>query len=322
MLITGFSGGGHVAHYVGLRHPDVFRALCARHGNFNVEETPSPLPDGSPRNGCVHLHRGQRPGVRDRRSHRVVHGPGFYARGYRRASAPTPSNEHTTDRHHALSWFLGLSFFGTSPSGHYITYKGEPLLLVGDSGTQVVMQNTNINYRQWIDDCAARGIRAVHVWAFVAPRQKQDGSVIEARYGYVYPGITPWARKTSGADATDQLKQWDLQTFDEGSAGDTTRYWPRLRDLCGYADSKDMVVGITVFFGWPKHNTTDRPDWSYHPLNVVNGGPVTDSGSPVTEVQMIDTPGTEIWSQAWSDGWSSRKKAQWIWETILQEADR
>ncbi len=209
---------------------------------------------------------------------------------------------------------LSSTKLGTSLGGHYITCQGEPLLLVGDSGTQVVMQNTNINYRQWIDDCAARGIRAVQVWAFVAPRQKQDGSKIEARYGYVYPGITPWARKTSGANATDQLKQWDLQTFDEGSAGDATHYWSRLRDLCGYADSKAMVVGITVFFGWPKHNTTDSPDWSYHPLNVVNGGPVTASGDPITEVQMIDTPGTEIWSQTWSDAWSSRKKAQWFWE--------
>lgn len=207
----------------------------------------------------------------------------------------------------------------TSPSGHYITYKGEPLLLVGDSGTQVVMQNTNINHRQWIDDCAARGIRAVHVWAFVAPRQKQDGSRIEDRYGYVYPGITPWARKTSGADATDQLKQWDLQAFDEGPAGDSTHYWPRLRDLCDYADSKDMIVGITVFFGWPKHNTTARPDWSYHPLNVVNGGPVVDGGDPVTEAQMIDSPGTEVWSQPWSDAWPSRKKTQWIWERFSKK---
>ena len=60
---------------------------------------------------------------------------------------------------------------GVSPSGHYVTYKGRTLLLVGDSGTQVVTQDVNIDYRRWIDDCAARGIRAVHVWSFVAPRQ-------------------------------------------------------------------------------------------------------------------------------------------------------
>ncbi|MGQ9652208.1 MAG: putative collagen-binding domain-containing protein, partial [Phycisphaerae bacterium] len=186
-------------------------------------------------------------------------------------------------------------------------------------GTQCVMQNTNIDHRAWIDDCAARGIRAVHIWSFVAPRQKQDGSVVESRYGYVYPGITPWARRTSGPDATDQLKQWDLKTFDDGPDGDMTRYWPRLRDLCRHAKSKDMVVGITVFFGWPKHNTTSRPDWSYHPLNVVNGGPVTDTSSPVTQVQLIDTPGTEVWMEEWSDAWPVRKKTQWIWERLCKK---
>lgn len=318
MLMTGFSGGGHVAHYVGLRHPGVFRALSARHGNFNVEETPSPLPPAA-RHMPAYIFTGANDPV-----YGTTEALAWYAsQGFTRVKTDRfttyPSSEHTTDRHHALSWFLGLGLVGTSPGGHYITYKGEPLLLVGDSGTQVVMQNTNINHREWIDDCAARRIRAVHVWAFLAPRQKQDGSVIEARYGYVYPGVTPWARKTSGADATDQLKQWDMQAFDEGPAGDSTHYWPRLRDLCGYAAGKDVVVGITVFFGWPKHNNISRPDWSYHPLNVVNGGPVTDGGDPVTEVQMIESPGTEVWTEAWSDTWSSRKKAQWVWERYAKK---
>lgn len=207
------------------------------------------------------------------------------------------------------------SDLGVSAGGHYITYNGQTLLLVGDSGTQCVMQNTNIDHRAWIDDCAARGIRAVHVWGYLAPRQKQDGSVVEARYGYVYPGATPWARKTAGANASDQLKQWDLKTFDEGAEGDFTHYWPRLRDLCAYAKSKNMVVGITVFFGWPKYQT----DWLYHPLNVVNGGHVSDSSNPVTEMQMIATPGTEVWQETWSDTWPSRKKTQWVWERLCKK---
>jgi len=139
-----------------------------------------------------------------------------------------------------------------SASGHLVTYRGETLLLVGESGTQCVMQNANIDYRAWIDDCAERGIRAVHIWAFVPPRQKADGTAIEERYGYLYPGMTPWARKADGPAATDGLPQWDLTTFDEGE--DTSHYWPRLRDLCGYAAQKRMLVGITVFFGWPKWN--------------------------------------------------------------------
>ncbi|MBD3176076.1 MAG: hypothetical protein GF320_12925 [Armatimonadia bacterium] len=120
---------------------------------------------------------------------------------------------------------------GVGDSGHTITYQGQPLWLVGDSGAQCVLQNANIDYRAWIDDCAERGIRAVHLWALVPPRQKADGSVVEDRYGYVYPGLTPWARSEGPERAFDGLPKWDLTRFDEGDTSD--HYWPRLRDLCG-----------------------------------------------------------------------------------------
>src|SRR5512146_1877187 len=109
--------------------------------------------------------------------------------------------------------------------GHYLTYRGKPCVLVGDSGTHCVMQDANLDYRHWIDDCAEAGVNAVQVWAFVAPRQQLDGSVIEPRYGYVFPGITPWARKTEGPPATDGGHQWDLHRWDEGTTPD--HYWPR-----------------------------------------------------------------------------------------------
>ena len=216
-----------------------------------------------------------------------------------------------------LNPLRGASAIGISDSGHYVTYKGQPLLLIGDSGTQCVMQNANIDYRRWIDDCATRSLRAIHIWSFVAPRQTADGSVTENRYGYRYPGLTPWARRPSGPNATDGLKQWDLETFDEGP--DTSHYWPRLRDLCSYAREKDMLVGITVFFGWPKWNTAERPDWSYHPLNVVNGGPVEDSGANVTKAQRLANPGREVWEEPWSDTWPREKKTQWVWERFARK---
>ncbi|MBD3176659.1 MAG: hypothetical protein GF320_15875 [Armatimonadia bacterium] len=212
------------------------------------------------------------------------------------------------------------SDLGISDSGHYITYRGEDLLLVGDSGTQCVMQNANIDYRGWIDDCADRGIRAVHLWSFVPPRQKADGSVIEDRYGYVYPGLTPWARHEGGPPANDGFPQWDLTRFDEGEA--PANYWPRLRDLCGYARDRGIIVGITVFFGWPKWNTPERPDWAYHPLNVINGGHLTDEGDIVTAPQTIHSPGTEVWREDWSDGWPDAKKTQWVWERLSEKLIR
>jgi len=201
----------------------------------------------------------------------------------------------------------------SGPDGRLIRYADRLAVLVGDSGTHCVMQNLNIDYRRWIDDCAEAGLNSIHIWSFVPPRQTRDGRVIEARYGYLYPGITPWSRRTDGPVAHDGWPQWDLRRFDEGD-DPQKHYWPRLRDLCAYAKQKGLLVGITVFFGSPKHNTPQRPDWSYHPFNILNGGYVTDRGPMVQAVQNIATPGREILEQDWSDSWDSARKTQWLWE--------
>ena len=35
VMITGWSAGAFMAHYIGMRHPDIFRCIVARCGNFN-----------------------------------------------------------------------------------------------------------------------------------------------------------------------------------------------------------------------------------------------------------------------------------------------
>ena len=304
IMVTGFSGGGHVVHYVGLRHPDVFSAICARHGNFDEDEVPSPLPLGIT-DVPVYIFNG---------TNDAVCGPDesitwYTAQGFNYLETDDfdtyPSSEHTTDRHHAANWFMDLNI-GTSSSGHNVTYKGDTLLLIGDSGTQCAAQNSNLDHREWIDDCNDRGIRAIHVWAFVPVRQKQDASVIEDRWGYVIPDVMPWARKTSGLLALDQRYQWDLTQFDEGVVGDCNHYWPRMRDMASYAKSKNMLLGVTMFTGWTKHDYS----WIYHPLNVDNGGHLTNN----TDAVIIDTPGTEVWQETYSGAWSNAKKTQWVWE--------
>jgi hypothetical protein len=206
-----------------------------------------------------------------------------------------------------------------SPSGHFISYRGRPILLLGDSGTHCGLQNLNFNYRNWLDACASRGLRAVHIWSFVAARQKQDGSVTEPRWGYLYPDASPWRRMTYGPSAYDQKPRWNLQQFDDGADGDLRHYWPRLRDLCSYAKRNDIVVGITVFFGWPKHNDASQPDWSYHPLNEINGGFLSETNRLVTGPQTIQSPGREILNEPWSDRWPPAKKTQWVWERFANE---
>ena len=172
-----------------------------------------------------------------------------------------------------------------SPSGHYFAYRGNVIMLVGDSGTQCVMQNLNIDYRAWIDDLSNRGHNVAHIWALLAPRQKQDGSLVEKRYGYVYPGATPWKRKDPMSELAGQFAKWDLTQFDEGD-DPTKHYWPRIRDLAEYTRRKGLCLGVTLFHGWPKHNTATRNDWDIHPFNVANGGHLEDRHETVA----IHTP--------------------------------
>ncbi|MCC6794918.1 MAG: hypothetical protein IT366_07350 [Candidatus Hydrogenedentes bacterium] len=200
---------------------------------------------------------------------------------------------------------------GVSPSGHFVTFGNEVLLLIGESGTQCVPQNANINYRQWIDDCASRGIRAIHVWSFAPLRQHADGSKFEERWGYVIPGLTPWARHASGPKAADQLPYYDFMHFDDGADSELTRYWPRIRDICRYAKSKRMLVGITLFTGWAKHDA----DWVYHPLNAKNGGHLKD----VKQAVQIASPETEVYAENWQDSWDDARKTQWVWERLADE---
>ncbi|MCD6505812.1 hypothetical protein J7M22_04215 [Candidatus Poribacteria bacterium] len=44
-----------------------------------------------------------------------------------------------------VAWMMLL--IALSPNGHYVRYEGQTLLLVGDSGTQCILQNPNIDYR-------------------------------------------------------------------------------------------------------------------------------------------------------------------------------
>ncbi|MBD3336499.1 MAG: hypothetical protein GF355_13385 [Candidatus Eisenbacteria bacterium] len=197
------------------------------------------------------------------------------------------------------------SALAVSPSGHYFTYRGETRFLIHESGTQCVLQNLNVDYRGWVETLAAEGHAGAHIWAFVAPRQQLDGSVIEPRYGYVYPGAVPWARRPGGPSAHDGGRRYDLQTFDEGT-DPGAHYWPRLRDLCRRLQKRGMILGITVFFGWPK----DDEDFRYHPFARENGGPAAERA----DITHIADPGIEIHAQAWDSRWPARRRSQWLWE--------
>jgi len=189
---------------------------------------------------------------------------------------------------------------GVGASGHYVTHQGRAVMLIGDSGTQVVLMNGDLDMRAWLDACKREGHSTVHVWSFTGPKPG------DWRLGARMP-LLPWARRTDGT--------LDLLQFDEGR--DPARhYWPRVRELCRLARDRGLLVGITVFFGWAKDHGPS-PGWPDHPLNRARGGPA-QTPSDVVEV-FADR---EIGVEEWSDAWPARRKCQWLWERFAEKLIR
>ena len=141
-----------------------------------------------------------------------------------------------------------------SQAGHYLVWKGHPILLVGDSVTQGWMEcGTNFDQRSYVDALASRGVNLLLLWAFKgtdASRQQQD-----MRLGYDAPELWPWA-------GSSEARSLNLRRFNPG-------YFGRLKELVGYSESKGIVVLITVHDGWTK------TCFDGHPFNrAIGNGPL------------------------------------------------
>lgn len=178
-----------------------------------------------------------------------------------------------------------------STSGHYFTYQNQPLYIIGESGTQVVPMNGNLDYEGWIDHLSSLGAKSVMVWAFTGPNST------DARLGTAYQGfnaLLPWTYE-NGA--------YNLQSWNE-------TYWNRLESLVAHADSKNIVVGITPFYGWAKAAADGGSGlWPWHPLNSANGR-YTSYNCNVASLGSS----SELNSQPFNPNWSSLEKIQWTWE--------
>ena len=140
--------------------------------------------------------------------------------------------------------------------GHYLTWKGKPRLLIGDSVTQGWMESgENFDQQAYIDALAARGVNLLMLWAFKGTNP--DLQRADARLGYDAPELQPWV-----GSPDDQ--NFDLRRFNPA-------YFARLRALATYAESKEIVVLITVHDGWPK------TCFDGHPFNrELGNGPLAD----------------------------------------------
>lgn len=171
-----------------------------------------------------------------------------------------------------------------SRGSHWLTFRGSPVLLAGDSITQGWMElGEHFDQRAYLDALARRGINAVLLWSYIAITDQET----DERIGYDAPEIWPWVREQG---------RFDLTRFNEV-------YFSRLREFLDLADKRDIVVVITVHDGWTKTR------FSGHPFNLANGGSLQSREEYVDLHDCDREMPPEFDSQ-----WSPRQKHQYYLE--------
>ncbi len=171
-----------------------------------------------------------------------------------------------------------------SPDHHWLQFRGRKVLLVGDSVTQGWMEcGTNFNQTGYVDALASRGINVLMIWSYIGITDQ----VGDTRIGYDAPEIWPWVKTGS--------------TFDLTQLNDA--YFDRLRALVQYANSKDIVVLITIHDGWTKTR------FAGHPLNAALGGPLTANSQYVELADYNNEMPT-----AYNASWTRQQKNQYFLE--------
>lgn len=135
--------------------------------------------------------------------------------------------------------------------GHWLQFRGRPILLIGDSITQGWMElGADFDQRAYVDALARRGINVLLLWSYIGVVDQPA----DPRIGYDAPELWPWARANG---------KFDLMRFNDA-------YFDRLHELIRLANVNEIVVVIQVHDGWTKTK------FAGHPLNVAHGGPLTD----------------------------------------------
>jgi hypothetical protein len=169
--------------------------------------------------------------------------------------------------------------------GHWLRFRGRPILLVGDSITQGWMElGADLDQRAYVDALARRGINVLLLWSYIGIVDQPSDS----RISYDAPEIWPWVRV---GPATDPVAQSSAGPFDLTRFNDA--YFDRLRELVRYADDKGVVVVIQVHDGWTKTK------FAGHPFNVANGGPLSDK-APFVELHDYEHEMPSLYDPQWT----------------------
>ena len=179
-------------------------------------------------------------------------------------------------------------------AGHYLVWDGQPILPIGDSVTQGWMESgTNFNQHGYIDAISSRGINVAMIWSYIGTTAA--GQQGDARIGYDSPEIQPWKGSTdTGSMDLTQLNQ---------------AYFDRLKSFVSYAESKDVLVLITVHDGGPK--------WRFdrHPFkDSLGNGPLT-AASQYVELADYDNEMPAVYNASWN----RRQKNQYFQERFADK---
>jgi hypothetical protein len=182
---------------------------------------------------------------------------------------------------------------GGPQAGHYLTWRGRPIMPIGDSVTQGWMESgTNFDTKAYIDTLASHGINVVLLWSYIATSAATQEA--DARLGYDAPEVGPW---TGSADKAD----FDLLEFNPA-------YFERLKELVAYAEKREILIVITVHDGWPKTR------FGQHPFNEKLGnGPLSDRS------QFVDLADYDReMPRTFDPDWNRRQKSQFFQERFAE----
>jgi hypothetical protein len=143
-------------------------------------------------------------------------------------------------------------------NNRYFQFHGRTTVLVGSSEHYGALLNTDFDYLRYLNEVRACGLNFVRI--FSGAYRETPGSFNIANNTLTPAAgrfITPWARSTV-AGASDGGNKFDLSQWDAA-------YFQRLRDLVREAETRGIVVELTLFSSF-----YNAALWAASPMNAAN----------------------------------------------------
>jgi uncharacterized repeat protein (TIGR02543 family) len=137
------------------------------------------------------------------------------------------------------------------PQNPYILeFRGRPTLLRTFGPHYGWLFDSSLNYIPHLDVFQRDGMNLTRIWCMGYPADAPQDF------------LQPWQRATTGANALDGLKKWDLTTWNEA-------YFTRLKAIAQEASDRGIVVEFTFFSVF--YEDAEWRSSPFHPSNNVQG---------------------------------------------------